>query len=35
MYGILMKMAAQTLLTIAADKKHLGAQVGVTFVLDT
>ena len=35
MYGILMKTAAQTLLTIAADKKHLGAQVGVTFVLHT
>ena len=35
MYGMLMKSAAQTLLTIAADKKHLGAQVGVTFVLHT
>ena len=35
MYGILMKTAAQTLLTIAVDKKHLGAQVGVTFVLHT
>lgn len=35
MYGILMKTAAQTLLTIAADSKHLGAQVGVTFVLHT
>lgn len=35
MYGILMKTAAKTLLTIAADKKHLGAQVGVTFVLHT
>jgi len=35
MYGILMKAAAQTLLTIAKDKKHLGAQIGVTFVLHT
>ncbi len=35
MYGILMKTAAKTLLTIAKDKKHLGAQVGVTFVLHT
>jgi len=35
MYGILMKMVAQTLLTIAADEKYLGAQVGVTFVLHT
>jgi len=35
MYGILMKTAAQTLLTIAADEKHLGAHVGVTFVLHT
>jgi len=35
MYSILMKTAAQTLLTIAKDKKHLGAQVGVTFVLHT
>ncbi|NQY86204.1 MAG: transposase [Colwellia sp.] len=30
-----MKTAAQTLLTIAADTKYLGAQVGVTFVLHT
>jgi len=30
-----MKTAAQTLLTIAKDKKHLGAQIGVTFVLHT
>lgn len=35
MYGMLMKTAAQTLLTIGADPKHLGAQIGVTFVLHT
>ena len=35
MYGILLKAAAQTLLTIAADPKHLGARIGVTFVLHT
>jgi len=34
-YGILFKAAAQTLCTIAADPKHLGAQVGVTMVLHT
>ena len=35
MYGMLMKTAAQTLLTIGADPKHLGARIGVTFVLHT
>jgi hypothetical protein len=35
LYGILLKAAAQTLLTIAADPKHLGARIGVTFVLHT
>jgi len=35
MYGILFKAAAQTLCTIAADPKHLGAKVGVTMVLHT
>ena len=34
-YGILLKAAAETLLTIAADPKHLGARIGVTFVLHT
>jgi hypothetical protein len=34
-YGILLKTAAETLLTIAADPKHLGARIGVTFVLHT
>ena len=32
-YGILFKAAAETLLTIAADPKHLGARIGLTAVL--
>jgi hypothetical protein len=35
MYAFLLKAAAQTLLRIGADKKHLGARLGVTFVLHT
>ena len=35
MYGLLFDMAADTLRTIAADPKHLGAQVGATLVLHT
>lgn len=34
-YGLLFEVAAETLHTIAADPKHLGAQVGVTLVLHT
>jgi hypothetical protein len=34
-YGLLFKAAAQTLTTIAADRKHLGAEIGVTAVLHT
>jgi len=34
-YGILFSAAAQTLHKIAADPKHLGAQIGVTLVLHT
>ncbi len=34
-YGLLFDIAAQTLLTIAADPKHLGAQIGATLVLHT
>lgn len=34
-YSILFKAAAETLLTIAADPKHLGARIGVTMVLHT
>ncbi len=34
-YGILFKAAAETLITIAADPKHLGARIGLTAVLHT
>ena len=34
-YGLLFDIAAQTLLTIAADPKHLGAAIGATLVLHT
>jgi len=34
-YAILFKAAAETLLTIAADPKHLGARIAVTAVLHT
>jgi predicted Zn-ribbon and HTH transcriptional regulator len=34
-YAILFKAAAETLITIAADPKHLGARVGFTSVLHT
>jgi hypothetical protein len=35
MYDILMRAAAETTLTIAADPKHLGARIGFTSVLHT
>ena len=34
-YAILFRSAAETLSTIAADPKHLGAQLGITAVLHT
>jgi hypothetical protein len=34
-YDILFKAAAETLITIAADPKHLGARIGLTCVLHT
>ncbi len=34
-YGLLFELAAEVLGTIAADPRHLGAQVGVTLVLHT
>jgi hypothetical protein len=34
-YRLLFDVAAETLLTIAADPKHLGAQIGATLVLHT
>jgi Putative transposase/Transposase zinc-binding domain len=35
LYGLLFSAAAETLATIAADPKHLGATVGTTMVLHT
>ena len=32
-YDLLLKTAAETLITIAADPKHLGARIGLTAVL--
>jgi hypothetical protein len=34
-YDILLKASAETLITIAADPKHLGARIGITAVLHT
>ncbi|WER45614.1 IS91 family transposase [Cupriavidus sp. WKF15] len=34
-YGLLFDIAAETLRTIAADRRHLGAQIGATLVLHT
>ena len=34
-YDILFKASAETMLTIAADPKHLGAHIGITSVLHT
>src|SRR5690349_1922146 len=34
-YGLLLKAAAETLTTIAADSRHLGAGIGVTAVLQS
>ncbi|WP_180901450.1 IS91 family transposase [Martelella soudanensis] len=34
-YDLLFKTASQTMLTIAADPKHLGARIGITAVLHT
>jgi hypothetical protein len=34
-YGLLFKASAETVLTIAADPKHLGANIGITAVLHT
>jgi len=35
LYGLLFDAAAETLLTIAADVRHLGARIGATLVLHT
>jgi Putative transposase len=34
-YGLLLKVAAETLTTVAADRRHLGADIGITAVLHT
>lgn len=34
-YDLLFRAAAETMLTIAADRKHLGARIGITAVLHT
>jgi hypothetical protein len=34
-YGLLFQIAAETVQTIAADPKHLGARIGLTLVLPT
>jgi len=34
-YGLLFKAASETMLTIAADPKHMGARIGLTAVLHT
>ena len=34
-YDILFKASAETMITIAADPKHLGARIGITSVLHT
>ena len=34
-YDLLFKASAETMLNIAADKKHLGAKIGITSVLHT
>ena len=34
-YDVLFKTASETMLTIAADPKHLGARIGITAVLHT
>jgi hypothetical protein len=34
-YGLLFRAASQTMLTIAADRRHLGARIGITAVLHT
>ncbi len=35
MYDLLFKASSETMLTIAADPKHLGAKIGITSVLHT
>jgi hypothetical protein len=34
-YDLLFRAAAETMMTIAADPRHLGARIGITAVLHT
>jgi hypothetical protein len=34
-YDLLFRAASETMLTIAADRRHLGARIGITAVLYT
>jgi hypothetical protein len=34
-YDLLFRTASETMLTIAADRRHLGARIGITAVLHT
>jgi hypothetical protein len=34
-YGLLLQVSAETMLKIAADRKRLGARIGITSVLHT
>jgi hypothetical protein len=34
-YDLLFRAASETMMTIAADPKHLGARIGITAVLHT
>ena len=35
LYGLLLRVAAKTLSTIAVDRKQLGAEIGITSLLHT
>jgi hypothetical protein len=35
LYGLLFEITAETLITLAADPRHLGARLGATLVLHT
>jgi hypothetical protein len=35
MYDLLFRAASETMLTIAVDRRHLGARIGITAVLHT
>ena len=35
LYNLLFRTASETMMTIAADSRHLGARIGITSVLHT